>query len=194
MCRTGEAERLACVELARIAIAGEGMLLGDAIVGFALLLHHVGRPAEAFVLLSRLTTVDAKAELRLAAAALTAELQQALPPALHAATDEDAHLRELGPWLEELAARRFEVAAASVPMPTIMQTGGIHVPTTGETLSPREVDVLRLIASGANNAEISRQLVISLHTTKSHVAHILAKLNVASRTAAALCVRELELT
>ena len=74
-----------------------------------------------------------------------------------------------------------------------MQPAGVHVAATGETLSPREIDVLRLIAGGANNSEIAQQLVISLHTVKTHVAHILAKLNVASRTAAALRARELGL-
>jgi DNA-binding NarL/FixJ family response regulator len=72
--------------------------------------------------------------------------------------------------------------------------GGLFVAETGETLSPREVEVLRLVASGANNAAIAEELVISVHTAKAHVAHILAKLNVASRTAAALQARELGLT
>jgi LuxR family maltose regulon positive regulatory protein len=71
---------------------------------------------------------------------------------------------------------------------------GLLVAETGETLSSREVDVLCLIATGANNATIAEELVISVHTVKTHVAHILAKLNVASRTAAAVRARELGLT
>jgi ATP/maltotriose-dependent transcriptional regulator MalT len=75
----------------------------------------------------------------------------------------------------------------------VVPVGGLFVASTGETLSPREVDVLRLIAAGANNATIAQQLVISIHTVKTHVANILAKLNVASRTEAALRARELGL-
>ena len=53
--------------------------------------------------------------------------------------------------------------------------------------------MLRLIAAGANNPAIARQLLISVHTAKTHVANILAKLGVASRTEAALRARELGL-
>ena len=82
-------------------------------------------------------------------------------------------------------------AAPSTHDTPIVPLGGLFVAETGETLSPREVEVLRLIAVGANNAAIAQQLVISLHTVKTHVAHILAKLNVTSRTEAALRAREL---
>ena len=47
------------------------------------------------------------------------------------------------------------------------------------------------VASGANNLAIAQQLVISVHTIKPHVANILAKLHVTSRTEAALRAREL---
>ena len=79
----------------------------------------------------------------------------------------------------------------SAAEPNGVPTGGFHVAATGETVSPREVDVLRLIADGANNAEIAQQLVFCFHTVKTHVAHILAKLNVTSRRAAALQARHL---
>ena len=62
---------------------------------------------------------------------------------------------------------------------------------TGETLTPREVEVLRLLANGASNPQIAERLVISLHTVKTHVAHLLAKLRVASRAEAMLRAREL---
>ena len=52
-------------------------------------------------------------------------------------------------------------------------------------LTPRELDVLNLVATGATNQEISDQLSISLHTTKSHVRHILSKLHAVNRRDAA---------
>ncbi|MFL5805604.1 MAG: LuxR C-terminal-related transcriptional regulator [Roseiflexaceae bacterium] len=59
------------------------------------------------------------------------------------------------------------------------------LPETGETLSPREIEVLRLVAQGASNRAIAERLVLSEETVKSHVARILRKLDVASRTQAA---------
>jgi LuxR family maltose regulon positive regulatory protein len=50
-----------------------------------------------------------------------------------------------------------------------------------EPLSPRELEVLQLLAAGASNAEIARQLVITLNTTKKHLTHIFGKLGVANR-------------
>jgi DNA-binding CsgD family transcriptional regulator len=52
-------------------------------------------------------------------------------------------------------------------------------------LSPREVEVLRLLAEGHSNREIGDQLFLSERTVENHVGHILAKLNLDSRTAAA---------
>jgi len=52
-------------------------------------------------------------------------------------------------------------------------------------LSPREVAVLRLIASGRTNREIGRELFISEHTTANHVRSILRKTGCANRTDAA---------
>ncbi|MFQ5400829.1 MAG: LuxR C-terminal-related transcriptional regulator [Anaerolineae bacterium] len=63
------------------------------------------------------------------------------------------------------------------------------VPDTGESLTPREVEVLRLIMDGASNRTIAERLVISERTVKSHVTKILAKLNVSSRTEAAARAR-----
>ena len=52
-------------------------------------------------------------------------------------------------------------------------------------LTPRELDVLRLVASGRSNKQIAAELVISEHTVARHVQNIFAKLDVSSRTAAA---------
>ena len=53
-------------------------------------------------------------------------------------------------------------------------------------LSERELEVLRLIADGANNSSIAEQLFISEKTVKSHVSNILGKLHLADRTQAAV--------
>ncbi len=55
-----------------------------------------------------------------------------------------------------------------------------------ETLTARELDVLRLMAQGASNAEIAAGLTVSLGTAKWHVGHVLAKLGATSRTQALL--------
>src|SRR6476619_3960430 len=54
----------------------------------------------------------------------------------------------------------------------------------GETLSAREIDVLKLMAKGKSNKEIGSALFISEGTVKSHVKAIFAKMNVVSRTEA----------
>ena len=54
------------------------------------------------------------------------------------------------------------------------------------SLTPRERDVLRLMALGFSNKEIARQLGVSENTVKTHVRHILAKLNARSRVEAAM--------
>jgi len=53
-----------------------------------------------------------------------------------------------------------------------------------EALTPREIEVLRLLAGGLGNKEIASRLEISEHTVKFHVASIMGKLGAASRTEA----------
>jgi len=58
------------------------------------------------------------------------------------------------------------------------------VPREGAALTPRELDVLRLVAQGLGNKEIAAELELSAHTVKYHLASVLAKLGVRSRTEA----------
>ena len=63
-------------------------------------------------------------------------------------------------------------------------------PEPGHNLTKREREVLSLMVTGLNNTEIAAELIVSPSTIKSHVSHILRKLDVASRTeAVALAVR-----
>jgi DNA-binding NarL/FixJ family response regulator len=63
--------------------------------------------------------------------------------------------------------------------------------TAPASLTARQEQVLRLMADGATNAEIANRLVVSEHTVKSHVKHILRELGVANRTEAAACYHRL---
>ena len=62
----------------------------------------------------------------------------------------------------------------------------VRAPESPETLTKREAEVLKLVACGKANKQVARELFIDEKTVKSHVHSILSKLNVKSRTQAAL--------
>ena len=66
--------------------------------------------------------------------------------------------------------------------------------TTGQSpdfdLTPREIEVLYLLAEGASNLEISSKLYISISTVKTHISALMRKLQCANRTAAAKIARD----
>ena len=83
----------------------------------------------------------------------------------------------LGPGLfERVMAPTLEVTSAKISTP----------PPELEELTPREKDVLQLIASGASNREIAESLLITERTVKNHVTNILTRLNLRDRTQAAI--------
>ncbi len=100
-------------------------------------------------------------------------------------------LKDVGP--AELAEALRVVHAGGVPLhPTVAATvmRSVTEPTR-EQLTPREREVLRLVARGLSNRLIARDLALSEKTVKTHVSAILGKLGVADRTQAALhAVRE----
>jgi ATP/maltotriose-dependent transcriptional regulator MalT len=62
---------------------------------------------------------------------------------------------------------------------------GAGAGAAGTMLTPRELDVLRLVVQGLSNPDIARRLVLSEHTVHRHLANILRKLSLSSRAAAA---------
>jgi DNA-binding NarL/FixJ family response regulator len=87
---------------------------------------------------------------------------------------------------EEARVEAAAVATDREPAPIPVLTD-----TASHSLSPRELEVLRLLVGGKSNPEIGEALFISPRTAQTHVTAILAKLGVASRTeAAAVAVRD----
>jgi len=135
------------------------------------------------------------------------------------ADEREAALRELDTGLAEWQRRELpgvvlQTGQAIIPLLEMAISQNIHsdfarrcldafkldtqlksffVPATGETLTPRETEVLGLIVQGQTNPQIAETLTISESTVKSHVTKILAKLGVARRTEAALLAREMRL-
>jgi DNA-binding NarL/FixJ family response regulator len=79
------------------------------------------------------------------------------------------------------AARGETVLAPSVATRLVNR---MRRPAPADALSPRELEVLRLVAKGLSNAEIGRELHISEATVKTHLLRTFAKLGVSDRTAA----------
>jgi LuxR family maltose regulon positive regulatory protein len=92
--------------------------------------------------------------------------------------------------LLDLFAREVEMPSPGV---TRAEDGQHSQAEYIEALTPREMDVLRLLATGASNLEIAQQLSLSLNTIKRHVNNILSKLGMTSRTQAVVRAHELGL-
>ena len=112
-------------------------------------------------------------------------------PALHAGALsyvlKDAHPEELVEVVRK-AARGESVLHPQVASRVIqeMQSAKQLQPHLFTQLSERELEVLRLIATGLSNAAIAEKLVISEKTVKKHVSNILSKLHLLDRTQAAV--------
>jgi LuxR family transcriptional regulator, maltose regulon positive regulatory protein len=202
-----------CIILARVLLAQsrqEGSLPTERSLEEALrLTEEVRSQAE----------VDGHIEYVLETLVLQALIQHAqgqLPQALTALhktlslTEPEGYVRLFvneGPPMAELLQQLAASGQASPYIARLLEALGISsdrqqevaLPQSGvqsavvEPLSEREVEVLRLIATGRSNAEIAQVLVVSTGTVHTHLKHIYGKLDVHNRTEAVAHARELDL-
>jgi DNA-binding CsgD family transcriptional regulator len=95
----------------------------------------------------------------------------------------------------EIVAAAIRLVAAGYRLVAASDSAGdahrMHAAASHQPLTPRESEVLALLANGASNKHIARALDISVHTAKFHVAALLAKLAARNRTdAIAIAMRE----
>ncbi len=93
-------------------------------------------------------------------------------------------------WLDPLIARKLLSASLnnlkSLDASSLKEQDSKENKKDIESLSSRELDVLRLVTDGLTNQEIAEKLVLSVETVKTHMRHIMEKLRVSDRTQAAV--------
>lgn len=105
------------------------------------------------------------------------------------------YLVKAAPEEEILAGLRSVAAGATVLAPPIAAAlaRGVQRERLAPRLSPRELEVLALVATGASNGEAAAALHLSEATVKTHLLHVFEKLDVADRTRAVTRAMELGL-
>jgi DNA-binding CsgD family transcriptional regulator/tetratricopeptide (TPR) repeat protein len=178
MLAVGDVEdaREACRELTEIAGASERAMLGTiaAHVKGAVELAE-GNAQDALVSLRRAWHVWQELEAPYEAA----QARVLIGLACRALGDADYAAMEL-----EAARDVFELLGAAPEVARVDAHTAPHEPPDTHGLSPRELQVLRLVAAGKTNRDIASMLVISEHTVARHVQNIFAKVGVSSRAAA----------
>jgi DNA-binding CsgD family transcriptional regulator/tetratricopeptide (TPR) repeat protein len=182
--RTEEATQ-AVAELHTVANdAGTGPLRALASLAAGLLLARAGDPNSARTRLEDAVDLFKQSGAPFETARARVELSRVLGTLeRHSAAVDEARraikeLTALGASLE--VARAQSVLDALAPGPA----APVSSPADRGGLTPREVEILRLISTGLNNQAIAGRLFISEHTVHRHVANTLTKLNVSSRSAA----------
>ncbi len=166
-----EAARRACIELEEVAQSLDSAMLAALVAQAQGAVHLAAGDAQAALVALRRARETWHA---LEAPYETARTRVLVGAACRALGDVEAATLEL-----EAARDIFERLGAK---PDLVRMGTRAEETHG--LSRRELEVLRLIASGSSNREIASALVISEHTVARHVQNIFAKLELSSRAAA----------
>lgn len=100
------------------------------------------------------------------------------------------YLLKDAPPAELLAAVRSTAKGDQAMSPMVRDRLQTRDRTPRSSLTPRELEVLQLVAGGSSNREIGQRLMLSEATVKSHLVHIYDKLGVRSRTSAVASARE----
>ena len=100
------------------------------------------------------------------------------------------YLLKDAPPEELLAAVRSAAKGDATLSPVVREKLATREKAPRSSLTPRELQVLQLVAEGSSNREIGQQLMLSEATVKSHLVHIYDKLGVRSRTSAVASARE----
>jgi LuxR family transcriptional regulator, maltose regulon positive regulatory protein len=197
------------VVLARVLLArGRGHRNSSSLAQARMLLERLqgisieagahGRRIEVQMLLA--LTLYAQGKTRQALSTLGSILAQAEPEGyLRLFADEGevmAHLLALiAPFTTASPDYLQRIQAAIAPVWQAQPDATQPAPrsTLYEPLSAREWDVLQLVAEGLSNQQIAEHLVLSLHTVKLHIKHLLAKLGATNRTQAVARARALHI-
>ena len=110
-------------------------------------------------------------------------LLKTTPPRMLVTAVREAYAGET--MISSELTRRLIEARAPATAPPASAPGPVF-----DALTPRELDVLRLVARGRSNAEIAADLVVSEATVKTHVNRVLTKLDLRDRTQAAIAAYE----
>jgi ATP/maltotriose-dependent transcriptional regulator MalT len=170
------AARTAADELSQIAADFEAPLL-DAVSGHAAgaVLLAEGDPAAALESLRRAGTRLQELDAPYDAARVRAHIGLAY----RALGDDDTAAMEL-----DAARSVFERLGAAPDLARVEELTGAAASETAGGLTPRELEVLRLVATGKTNRAIAAELFLSEKTVARHVSNIFTKLGVSSRSAA----------
>ena len=106
----------------------------------------------------------------------------AQPIVLAIKVDDPALAHRLESLLAEVPGVRLALGNEVADVAVISRHGAERSGEPDAALTPREIQVLRLLAEGASNKSIARRLGISVHTVKFHVASLLDKFEAIGRT------------
>jgi len=117
---------------------------------------------------------------------------QALRAGAHGYLLKDRPAREIADAvrLAHSGVVQFDSAAAARLASALSRPAAATPPPVDESLTAREIEVLRLVARGSTNREIAARLYLSDGTVKNHISRILSRLGLRDRTQAALYARD----
>jgi two-component system, NarL family, response regulator YdfI len=165
------------------AAAQTGDPVGAAVSADVLLIEPGTRPVEAF-----LRALSGAARLPpimlLGGGVAPAAFARLLRAGVRAILPRDASAHEIAAGIEALTAGLVVLHPAAPPVS--IDTAVRHLPpeARADPLTPRELEILGMMAEGMGNRAIAKSLGISTHTVKFHIAAILDKLSARSRTEA----------